>query len=540
MKSLLRGRTVCLLLVGLVLAGAIAILSASAPVLTIERAGDNHVLLTWTNEGPGFVLQGMNPLAESGQWQTVPEAPQVLEGWLAVTLSVQSNTSQYFRLKNRGVAFTNHHEVLCWQTNGALDATLLLSADSIQDPFQLNWTISSNAVGATISPGGLVSLGTNAGSFTVTASTTNPAGEDSFALQTIKLEFATNAASTCWQSNGVFDAKALLTADSITNDSLLAWTITGTGPATIDGAGFVSFGSGPGSYLVQVTDRTNAVCAPSLVLDVLRLEFVTNAATVCWQSNGTFNARALLTSDSTTNDSLLAWTMTGTGPASIDSAGLVSVGSTSGSYTVQVAGRSNGVCAVSLALDVIKLALVTNAATVCWQSNGVFDAKALLTSDSITNDSLLAWTISGTGPASIDSTGLVSFGPGPGSYLVQVTDLSNQVCVSSLALDVLRLEFATNAITVCWQSNGTFNARALLTSDSTTNDSIAGLDHHRYRSGDHRRGRRSELGFRLGQLHGAGGRAEQRGMRSRFDAGGDQARTGQPGGDGVLAVQRGL
>ena len=74
--------------------------------------------------------------------------------------------------------------------------------------------------------------------------------------------------------------------------------------------------------MMQVTDRSNAVCVATLALDVMKMEFVTNATTVCWQSNGTFNAKALLSSDSTTNDSLLVWTIAGSGPATIDSAGL--------------------------------------------------------------------------------------------------------------------------------------------------------------------------------------------------------------------------
>ena len=148
------------------------------------------------------------------------------------------------------------------------------------------------------------------------------------------------------------------------------------------------------------------------------MEFTTNSVAACWQSNGTFNAKALLSSDSTTNDTLLNWTIAGSGPATIDSAGLVSFGSGPGSYTIAVSGRSNAACAAVLALDVIKLELATNAAMVCWQSNGTFNAKALLSSDSLTNDNLLAWTISGTGPAVIDNAGVVSFGPAPGSYTV--------------------------------------------------------------------------------------------------------------------------
>ena len=506
--------------------------TCNAKALLTSDSTTNDSLLAWTITGTGPATidsAGLVSLGSGSGSYTVQVAGRS-NGVCAVSLA----------LDVLRVEFVTNAASMCWQSNGVFDAQALLTSGSTTNDSLLAWTITGTGP-ATIDSAGVVSLGSGSGSYTVqVAGWSNAVCAAGLTLEVIKLELASPAATVCWQSNGVFDAKALLTADSITNDSLLAWTITGTGPASIDSTGLVSFGPEPGSYTVQVTDRSNAVCAPSLVLDVLRLEFVTNAATVCWQSNGTFNARALLTSDSTTNDSLLAWTITGTGPASIDSAGLVSVGSTSGSYTVQVAGRSNAVCAVSLALDVIKLALVTNAAMVCWQSNGVFDAKALLTADSITNDSLLTWTITGTGPASIDSAGLVSFGPGPGSYLVQVTDRSNAVCAPSLVLDVLRLEFVTNAATVCWQSNGTFNARALLTSDSTTNDSLlawtivgsgpATIDGVGL----------GELGFRLGQLHSPSGRAEQRGVCGVIGPRRAQAGTGQPCGDGVLAEQRGL
>ena len=86
----------------------------------------------------------------------------------------------------------------------------------------------------------------------------------------------------------------------------------------------------------------------------------------------------------------------------------------------------------------IKLELATNAAMVCWQSNGTFNAKALLSSDSLTNDNLLAWTISGSGPAVIDSAGVVSFGPAPGSYTVHVADAATQLCGPSMALEVMQ------------------------------------------------------------------------------------------------------
>jgi hypothetical protein len=368
--------------------------------------------------------------------------------------------------------FATNAAAVCWQSGGTFNARALLTSNSTTNDSRLGWTITCDGP-ASIDGAGVVSFGSAGGSYIVRVTGhSNMLCAAAMVLDVPKLEFSTNAAVVCWQTNGAFDAKALLTADSITNESLVEWTITGSGPATIDSAGVVNFGSAPGSYTVQVTDRSNTVCVTALALEVLNLKFATNAAAVCWQSGGTFNARSLLTANSTTNDSLLTWTIDGSGPATIDSAGLVNLGPSAGSYTILVAGRGNAACAAALTLDVIKLDLATNAVTVPWQSSGIYNAKALLTPGCATNDSLVTWTISGGPTASINSAGVVSFGSGPGDYTVQVAGRSNSACVASLALSVVRLEFASAEALVCWQSNGTLNAKALLTPGCTTNDSL--------------------------------------------------------------------
>jgi hypothetical protein len=472
MNTLLPGRMSWLLLISIALAGTTVIQSAQTPVLTIERSGDNAVLLSWTNGGPGYVLQEMNHLGRTDRWQSVPLPPQPVEGWLGVTVSIETNETRLFRLKARGVEFTNHQAFICWQDGAAFDAGILLSAESITDPAQLNWILSSNSVGAVISPAGLVSLGSAPGAFLVTAATTNGSSEDSFTLQTIQFEFTSTQSVLCWQPNDSFDARTLLSPGSTTNEDLVQWRLWGSGPASISDSGIVSLGSGGGAYVVMAAARSNTACAASFGLEVHKLEFETNRVSACWQTNGTFDAKAFLTPGSITNDSLLEWVIAGTGPASVDSMGVVNLGAGPGGYVIQVSSRSNAACTAALDLEVIKLELSTNAATVCWQSNGTFDAKALLTLDSLTNDSSLVWTISGSGPARIDEKGLVDFGSTAGSYLVQVSDWSNTVCMPYLALDIVKLEFTTGAAAACWQSNGLFNAKALLSAESTTDDSL--------------------------------------------------------------------
>jgi hypothetical protein len=283
---------------------------------------------------------------------------------------IQTNASQFFRLKARGVQFTNHQEVLCWSSGGTFDASTLLSADSIQDPFQLNWTVSSNAVGATVSPGGVVGLGADVGSFTVTASATNGAGQDSIILNTIRLEF-TNAQSTvCWQSNGVFDAKALLTTNSTTDDSLLQWTISGSPPASIDSAGTVTLGSGAANYAVQVAARSNAACAATLSLGVTKVQFVKSQAIMGWQSGATFNARALLAADGLTNAASLNWAISGSPSATINTSGVVTLGSGGGSYSIQATAKGALPCSDALTLNAMEVHLLSISFVSAGAGNG--------------------------------------------------------------------------------------------------------------------------------------------------------------------------
>jgi len=56
-------------------AAATAIQTPGAPVLSISSAGPGQVTLSWTPDGPGFVLQESTTLAP-GSWTDVPGTPQ--------------------------------------------------------------------------------------------------------------------------------------------------------------------------------------------------------------------------------------------------------------------------------------------------------------------------------------------------------------------------------------------------------------------------------------------------------------------------------
>ena len=278
-----------LLVVG-ALAGTLAIQSAPAPLVAIERIGGN-VLLSWTNDDSGFVLQGARPL-QSGLWQTVVATPQLLGSRLGVTLPLQTNDSQLFRLKARGVEFTNHVPELCWRRNGTFDASTLLSWESIQNPFKLNWTITPNVVGATVSPSGVVSLGTQIAPFTITASATNRVSQDSFTFHATRLEFTNSASTLSWQPNGTFNARALLALDGVTNTAL-SWSISGSPTATISTSGVVTLGSGGGSYAIQATASGTNACSDQTVLNAVEVRVVSIGFVSAGAGNGGNNQHVL-------------------------------------------------------------------------------------------------------------------------------------------------------------------------------------------------------------------------------------------------------
>lgn len=290
-NALLPSRIVVFLVAAVALAGTIAIQSAPAPLLTIERSGGN-VRLNWTNDEPGFVLQAVKPLHYSGSWQTVTQTPQLLGRTLGVTLPMQTNGAQFFRLKSRGVAFNNPQEVLSWSSGGTVDTSTFLSADS-QDPLKLKWTISSNAVGATIGPGGVVTLGTGMGSFTVTASATNGAWQDSFTLHAFRLAFTTPSSTLTWQANGIFNAQALLALDGLTDPALLDWSISGSPAATIDAAGVVTLGSGGGSYTIQATAKGTPDYSDVMTLNAVEVSLVSIGFVDAGAGNGGDNQHVL-------------------------------------------------------------------------------------------------------------------------------------------------------------------------------------------------------------------------------------------------------
>ena len=205
---------------------------------------------------------------------------------------------------------------------------------------------------------------------------------------------------------------------------------------------------GPGTYTLSIPDADVDPVSFTLV----HVEFTKSQDTVCWQQNGTYDAKALLTSDSTKDDSLLSWTIS-PHSASIDSSGKVSFGSAGGNYTIGVSVGGGGACSATLNLQVIKLKFSKTEDIVTWQNNGTYDAKALLSSGSTTDDSLLTWSITPSG-ASISASGQVTFGSAAKNYDVTVAAKANAGCSATFRLKNCVTETVTASSAQCGTTYG--------------------------------------------------------------------------------------
>jgi hypothetical protein len=76
--------------------GSVFGLSLPRPPLAIARAGTN-VLLTWTTNWTGFVLQSTPNLAPPATWTTVTANPAIVNGQYTVTNAI-TGARKFYRL----------------------------------------------------------------------------------------------------------------------------------------------------------------------------------------------------------------------------------------------------------------------------------------------------------------------------------------------------------------------------------------------------------------------------------------------------------
>jgi hypothetical protein len=103
---------------------------------------------------------------------------------------------------------------------------------------------------------------------------------------------------------------------------------------------------GPGTYTISIPEADVDPVSFTLVY----VEFTEDEVATRWQTGGTFDAKNLLSTDSTADSSLLNWTISpNTAGATIDSNGVVSLGTAGGSLTV-TASAGGGSCRDSFTL----------------------------------------------------------------------------------------------------------------------------------------------------------------------------------------------
>ena len=136
----------------------------------------------------------------------------------------------------------------------------------------------------------------------------------------------------------------------------------------------------------------------------------------------------------------------------IDAEGVITSGDKGGVLTVRASDSVLAECYAEGTLDIIKIEFSVDEQTISWAKNGTYDVKELLTEDSHKTDNI-EWSIECIEgeEATIDSSGVVSFGEGPGEYTISAVsgDLYDQRDIVKL---IIAPELKLDAIDI-WDSD---------------------------------------------------------------------------------------
>ena len=260
----------------------------------------------------------------------------------------------------------------------------------------------------------------------------------------------------CWSDGGTYDAKEWnLTGDSFDRDHM-HWTISGSGPATIDSdSGVISFGTGCGTYTVTASAGDGA-CSASFDLTVVKIVFDPASDAVVWSDSGTYNVATKLTSDSTPSASL-SWRTVNSPDSSFNPVtGVVTFGGKGEKVIVEADYLG---CTNQFELKVIKIDFPPGLVTVC-NCDPFYNAKSRLTTDSYDMDRV-HWSIDDPNPGfTIDDDGLVSFNSYAGAVTVRAQSLDASSAEDAFTLRALPMvvELNTDQVIVPWTPGGTYNA----------------------------------------------------------------------------------
>lgn len=313
--------------------------------------------------------------------------------------------------------------------------TVLGTTDQTISGVSVTWSSTDTGVATIDSSTGVITP-VSAGTTTIRATAQGITGSDTCTVVTptptlSSLTIAPVNPTVAASATQQFSASALW-SDGTTNVPTLTWSkVSGVG--SIDSAGLYTAPGSSGSAVIKVENgaisntTTVTVAAPAATLSSLTV--VPDAPTLEITQSQQFAVTALW-SDNTTTIPTVAWAVV-SGPGSIDSAGLYTAGSSTGSAVIRAtSGAVSDTTTVTVTAPppppVTLQSLTLSPATVTVQVNATqqFVTTAAWTDGSTVLPGDLAYSIV-SGAGVIDSSGLFTAGGSAGTTVVQVASAAN-------------------------------------------------------------------------------------------------------------------
>jgi hypothetical protein len=279
-----------------------------------------------------------------------------------------------------------------------------------------------SATGGTISPSGMYTAGTAAGTFRVIASAGSKADTSAVTISASAptltvLDLSPSSASLQTGGTRQFSVTGTWSDGSTTTPSV-TWAATG---GTISSSGMYTAGSSAGTFRV-IAKQLNGAKADTAAITLttpptLTAVSVTPAtASVATTKTQQFSATAVYSNGGQTAASV-AWTATG---GTVSSAGLYTAGTSSGTFRVigreTVSGKADTSFVTVSGATPTLTGILVSPSSVSMMTGGQqqFSATALF-SDATTSPAVVTWSATG---GSITSSGLFSAGSSTGTFRV--------------------------------------------------------------------------------------------------------------------------
>jgi len=322
------------------------------------------------------------------------------------------------------------------------------------------WSVAnSGGANASIDPNtGLLTAGTNAGTATVTATST-----DGYATSlpytisiTVRVSGITvagygGAISVLCGSGNTLQMTAIITPKTASNPAV-TWSVTNSGGtnATISGTGLLSAGTQGGTVTVTATanDGSGVVGSASITIFVPVIK-ITVAGRGGATSVGAYNTLQMIATvtPATATNPAVTWSVADSGGANatISGTGLLTAGTNAGTATVKATSTDgtniSGSATITIFIPVTKITVTSQGGATTLKHSGhtvhTLQMIATVTPANASNPAV-TWSVvnSGGSNATISSTGLLTSGTGTGTAMVKATSTDGANVTGTMSITI--------------------------------------------------------------------------------------------------------